>query len=555
MTHVRAEAEVRLTGDVLDEHLLDLPDPLWDLLPAAVYVCARDGQILRYNRRAIDLWGRAPKLLDPLDRFCGSYRLYRLDGSLLPHTQCPMADVLRTGIAVRDQEVVIERLDGTRVITLASIDPLKNRAGTIVGAVNCFLDVTERRRNGGEFRKNRDELEGAAEDALRESEARLSAELDATRQLQDISAQLIHEDGIEALYEKLVDAAALIMRSDYASMQMLYPERGTGGELRLLAFRGFNPAAAKFWEWVRADSESTCGVALRTRERVVVADVETCDFMAGTDDLETYLQTGIHAVQTTPLVSRSGRLLGMISTHWRRPYDSPESDLRRLDVLARQAADLIERSQAEERLRESGKQIRVLMREINHRSKNLLLVVQAIARRTASANGVSPEFEKSFSARLKGLAASQDLLVRDNSVGVAISDLVASQLGHHSDLIGGRIAIEGPPLEVGPAAAQSIGMAMHELSTNAVKYGALKSRTGRVDIRWNVKGNSRSERYLEMSWTEKDGPPIVPPQRSGFGSTVIERLLMQSLGGKVVVEYPSEGLRWRFRAPLSNIEP
>jgi hypothetical protein len=77
------------------------------------------------------------------------------------------------------------------------------------------------------------------------------------------------------------------MRSEYASMQMLYPERGSGGELRLLAFRGFNPQAARFWEWVRADSESTCGAALRTGKRVIAADVETCDFMAGTEDQKT----------------------------------------------------------------------------------------------------------------------------------------------------------------------------------------------------------------------------------------------------------------------------
>jgi hypothetical protein len=123
-----------------------------------------------------------------------------------------------------------------------------------------------------------------AEDQLDERQERLAAELDATRQLQEISTELVHERGSEALYEKLIDAAISIMRSDFASMQMLHPERGTAGELRLLAFRGFNQEAAKFWEWVRADSESTCGAALRTGRRVMASNVETCDFMAGTDD-------------------------------------------------------------------------------------------------------------------------------------------------------------------------------------------------------------------------------------------------------------------------------
>ena len=147
------------------------------------------------------------------------------------------------------------------------------------------------------------------------------------------------------LNEKILDAAVTIMGSDFASMQMFYPERR---ELRLLAYRGFNPTAAAFWEWVRPGSGSTCGVALATGNRSVVPDIEWSDFMAGSEDLETYRQTGIRAVQSTPLVSRAGHLLGMISTHWRKPHEPSERDLRLLDVLARQAADLIERKLSEQ---------------------------------------------------------------------------------------------------------------------------------------------------------------------------------------------------------------
>ena len=131
---------------LLDQQLLDVPDRLLDLVPAAVYVCDRDGIIARYNRRAVELWGRAPKPGDPEERFCGSHRLYRLDGGPLPHDQCPMADVLRTGIAVRDQELVIERPDGSCIFALASIDPLEDAAGRIAGAVNCFRDITDQKR-------------------------------------------------------------------------------------------------------------------------------------------------------------------------------------------------------------------------------------------------------------------------------------------------------------------------------------------------------------------------------------------------------------------------
>jgi GAF domain-containing protein len=150
-------------------------------------------------------------------------------------------------------------------------------------------------------------------------------------------------------FEKIVDNAVALMRSDYASLQMLYPERGTGGELRLLAFQGFNPRAASFWEWVRADSQSTCGIALRDMRRVVAPEIATCDFMADSEDQLVYLQTGILACQTTPLITRTGNVVGMISTHWRTPHQPSETDFRQFDTLAQQAAEVIELCKREEK--------------------------------------------------------------------------------------------------------------------------------------------------------------------------------------------------------------
>ena len=129
-----------------EEQAFELPARLFEQLPFAVYVCDRDGLVLRYNRRAAELWGRSPKLGDPNERYCGSYRMYRADGSLLPHHQCPMADVLRTGVSVREQEVHIERPNGLRGIALVDIEAVKDGDGNIVGAVNCFQDITERKR-------------------------------------------------------------------------------------------------------------------------------------------------------------------------------------------------------------------------------------------------------------------------------------------------------------------------------------------------------------------------------------------------------------------------
>src|SRR5579871_4787406 len=185
----------------------------------------------------------------------------------------------------------------------------------------------------------------------------LTREVDTARRLQQISTLLIREGRNSVLYNHVLDAAVELMSADMGSMQVFHPERG---ELRLLAQRGFHPQSAAFWEWVRLDSTSSCGMAAFAGCRILVPDVEACEAMVGGADLVAYRQSGIRAVQSTPLVSRCGRLLGMISTHWREPRHTPERELQPLDVLARQAADLIERNEVEAALRESREQVRRL---------------------------------------------------------------------------------------------------------------------------------------------------------------------------------------------------
>jgi two-component system cell cycle sensor histidine kinase/response regulator CckA len=192
-------------------------------------------------------------------------------------------------------------------------------------------------------------------ESLRRREQIYRTELET---LQQIATQLITTYGTEALYEQVLDTALAILHADLASIQMVHPEQGTNGELKLLGHRGFSPQAAKRWEWVGPNSRTTCGEALRTGRRVTVPDVRQCDFMAGSEDLEAMLDAGIHAAQTAPLVSRSGALLGMVTTYWREPHELSVTELHGLDILARLAADVIERSLAEEQLRESEERFR-----------------------------------------------------------------------------------------------------------------------------------------------------------------------------------------------------
>jgi PAS domain S-box-containing protein len=191
--------------------------------------------------------------------------------------------------------------------------------------------------------------------------------------------------------------------------------------------------------------------------------------------------------------------------------------------------------------------IRFLMREVSHRSKNLLAVVQAIASQTARATSSPLDFATDFGGRLKSLAASLDLLVREEWRGVSVKELVESQLGHYGEPEGRRVEMEGPQLLLSPLAAQYLGMALHELSTNAVKYGALSEPAGKVLIAWRIEGN-RGKRRLHFSWLEKGGPPVTPPVEKGFGHMVIERMAAEALQGQVTLEFPREGLRWRLDA-------
>jgi len=175
----------------------------------------------------------------------------------------------------------------------------------------------------------------------------------------------------------------------------------------------------------------------------------------------------------------------------------------------------------------------------------MLSVVDAIAHQTATRN--PEDFIERFSERIQALSANQDLLVRNAWHGVEIEDLVRAQLAPFADLIGSRIVVRGPKLRLNAASAQAIGLAVHELTTNAGKYGALSKDTGRLDIGWATDGD-----IFAMSWAEHDGPPVSAPKRRGFGTIVMETMVERSVGGRVDLDYASSGLTWRLTCPAAN---
>jgi PAS domain S-box-containing protein len=208
--------------------------------------------------------------------------------------------------------------------------------------------------------------------------------------------------------------------------------------------------------------------------------------------------------------------------------------------------DVTERKAAEDH-------VQFLMHEISHRSKNLLMVIQSIARRTARTAGNMEDFQNRFERRLQGLAASHDVLVSMNWQGAPLAELVRQQLVPFVEIQGSRFEVAGPDVVVTAEAAQAIGLAIHELATNAIKYGALSEPAGRVSISWGFDGHAGTPPPLLLNWTEQGGPQVLPPSRKGFGHVVIGEMVERSLNGRVVVEFAVRGLKWSVSIPAINL--
>jgi PAS domain S-box-containing protein len=205
--------------------------------------------------------------------------------------------------------------------------------------------------------------------------------------------------------------------------------------------------------------------------------------------------------------------------------------------------DITERKQAEEH-------VRLLMHELNHRSNNLLTVIQALARLTAT-SAEARDFAERLAQRILGLAASSNLLVSGKWQGVEIEALVRSQLAHFVADLGDRLALAGPSLRLSASAAQAIGMALYELATNAVKHGALANACGHIHIRWSVTEGGAAPLFT-MSWCESGGPPVTAPTRSGFGRIVMERMTGVALNGKANLQFEPTGIVWSLVCPAGR---
>jgi PAS domain S-box-containing protein len=277
--------------------------------------------------------------------------------------------------------------------------------------------------------------------------------------------------------------------------------------------------------------EMISGVHELLRERVIRAD--RAQFIAETEKIE-----GEQVRKFEYRVLADSGEERWIESEWHTEIGTDGMPVR---VFAANL-DVTERKQAEENKK-------LLMAEVNHRSKNLLAVVQAIVHQTA--RGADPAtFAINLADRLQGLSASQDLLIKTDWHGVDMRELVHAQLSPFHDLIGVRILIEGPSARLTAAAAQAIGMALHELATNAAKHGALSESEGQVRIRWEISGGS--EPLLTLQWIEDGGVRVTAPTRKGFGYLVVGSIAEAALEGKVEMDFLETGLTWKLSAPFPD---
>ncbi|WP_082312544.1 MULTISPECIES: PAS domain S-box protein [unclassified Chelatococcus] len=584
-------------GNEPTDSSLDI-ERLLDLFPGAFYICDQEGRIVRYNQGAAELWGRRPRLRDPSERFCGAYRLYQPDGSFLPHAQNPMAETLRTGTPVRNAEVVIERPDGTRILALVNINPLFNAAGAITGAVNCFRDITEHRQ----------QQERAYNDALRshellsllpaaiymtDAEGRITFYNEAAADLWGCrpelgksefcgSWKLFWPDGTPLPHDECPMAMALKEKRPIRGMDAV-AERPDGTRVPFLPYpTPLFDASGHLIGAVNVLVDITERLHAEEAARRLALIVESSDDAIISTDLDgivTSWNGGAERLYGYTAAEAIGQPV-MILIPEDRPDEEPSilerirrgervdhyetvrrcKDGRLVDVsltvspihdgagriigASKIARDITDRRRGEE-------QQMLLLREMNHRIKNLFALaigIVSLSGRAAGAEAVTDAIRE----RLGALARAHELTLHafdDRARATTLRALIEAILEPYRDASApGRFTLEGADLPIGGSTLTGVALLVHEFATNAAKYGALASPTGRIAIRWTFDGDR-----VTILWQEHDGPAIEhPPAQEGFGSS-LARATVRQLGGALAREWSREGLVMRLSIPAERL--
>jgi PAS domain S-box-containing protein len=421
-------------------------------------------------------------------------------------------DHIRRGEHIENYETKRRHKDGRLLDVSITVSPVKDDDGRVVGASKVARDITYRKR----------------------AQQQMAADLWGMTMLREVAGLCAREGkNLDKCLHEILEVAIAITGANKGNIQLLDPEVG----LLIAVHRGFGPAFLKYFECVR-DDPSSCSAAMQSGEPIIVEDVTTSEIFVGQPSMNALIDEGVRAVISTPLMSTAGTVLGVISTHFGEPHRCSERELSLLDLLARQAADYLEHKRAEEIER-------TLVREIQHRSNNQLAVIQALAHQTFSGDRTLAEAKKVFDARLRALAQANRQLTESNWSRVNLSEIARSALSPFGD----RTMIDGIDVMLGAQHVQNFSLALHELATNAAKYGALSNETGWIEIFWTIAGNG-NDNILKFKWKERGGPPAVAPTRHGFGTSLLKAIFTD-----VRIGYLDDGLICEIDLLLGRAQP
>jgi PAS domain S-box-containing protein len=412
---------------------------------------------------------------------------------------------IRRGEQIEHYETVRQRKDGTRIDISLTVSPVRDGSGRIVGASKIARDITEIKRAAAALDRR------ASEQAAL---YRFTDKLFRARSLDDI-----HDSALEAILQAVRCARASILLFDDAKVMRFVRWHGLSDNYRK-AVEGHSPWAP--------DAKHPAPIW--------VDDVATCDV----DDAlkQTIAAEGIGALAFIPLVVQ-GKLIGKFMLYYNAPQPSDAVQIDLAVTIARQLGFSIERMQADEELR-------LLVAELNHRVKNTLATVVAISHQSYANGRSSEEAHRSFERRVRALAQTHGRLAEANWSGVSLEMLLHDETAPYR-AEHGNVRIAGQQIQLNPKSAVSLGMAFHELTTNAAKYGALSSKDGHLDVSWSV----ATDGELRIRWMESGGPPVQPPERRGFGRLLLERALRSDLDANVRLDFAPAGLACTITFPLA----
>ncbi|MFN3514966.1 MAG: HWE histidine kinase domain-containing protein [Phenylobacterium sp.] len=391
------------------------------------------------------------------------------------------------------------------------------------------------------------------QEQLRRSERRLRAETEALEILNATGAAIAAELDLDKAVQVVTDAGVSLSGARFGAFFYNVPAE-SGGSYMLYALSGAPRSAFEKFGHPRATA--VFAPTFKGEGVVRVHDI-TQDPRYGREAPHFGMPAGhlpVRAYLAMPVRSRSGEVIGGLFFGHPEPGVFTERAERLIAGLAAQAAiaidnarlfqaaqrELAERARAEQRQQ-------LLINELNHRVKNTLATVQSIGAQTLRASRDVTEARDAYEARLMALSAAHNLLTARRWESAELREMIEGAVSPFETEPTSRFRLAGPQVELEPASALALAMALHELGTNAVKYGALREPDGRVEVGWRL-----SDGVLELIWRETGGPQVAPPERQGFGSRLLERSLARELGGAVRLSFPPEGVRCEIRFPLPD---